>query len=857
MKSFSRSSVSIWLIMMAMTLVTLIFCLGVIYFIVIKSKKADLKDLSINQQIIIKSIYRETNNRDRTLEILQEYFKNNPTFGKSGEYLVAIKDNDSIKYLMDVRHPPYEGFNAVQFNTGIGLPMRYALSGNGGSIFGRDYRNVKVLAYCAFLPELGWGLVTKMDIREVMIPFFRAGMFTLLVSLVLLIVGRFAFTREFNPILEKAVRSETRFRNLFEYSAVPIWEIDANGIKKYIDRLKNKGITDFTSFFETNEDEIRDIIQTIEIIAVNQQSLFYASPIKKNSKNFSEFLNENSVQVLKRIFTAIASGINRIDEEIEFKVNGQVRSFLAHVSVMPGHEQDLSDVLISFVDITKHKEYEEKLLKNEARLNRSQEIANLGSWELDLEKGHLYWTDEVYRIFGLIRGEEKETYDGFLNAIHPDDRDRVDKAYTDSITNNLDGYNIEHRIIRNKTGEVRYVHEKCDHFKNAEGRIVRSVGMVHDITDRKKTEIELLESKHKLEMALENGKIGIWEWDMKSEKLVLDARVEEMFGLETGAYEQAFSILESIVYEDDLPHLRIAIRNSLKRKVPFETIFRIRSQAGKLRYISARAMTYRDDIGKPKMISGVAFDLTEFQERTDMLVTKLNEELLRSNKELEDFAYVASHDLQEPLRMITSFTQLLEKQYSEKLDDNAREYISFAVNGAKRMYELLNGLLSYSRINTRGTEFSKVDMTNVFEITMQNLSLKVLESKAEIHSDKLPMVNADKNQMIQLFQNLISNSIKFSRGVPKIHVSVKSQKGHNLFLVSDEGIGIDPVYFDKIFKIFQRLHHKEEFEGTGIGLAICKRIVERHGGNIWVESHPGHGARFFFTLPKNNMKRSD
>jgi len=851
MKSVRKSTISIWIIMLSMTLITLVVCLGIIYFIIVKSKKADLQDLCINQQNIIKSIYRETNDKTRTLEILQEYFKNNPSFGKTGEFYIAYLNDDSIRYLMGVRHPPYEGFHSIPFVSDTRTPMTIALSGNTGSVFGRDYRDVRVLAYCTFIPDLGWGLVAKMDLKEVMIPFFRAGLFTLLVSLILIIIGMFAFIREFNPILEKVLRSETRFRNLFEYSAVPIWEINTSGIKQYSDRLKSEGVTDLNSYFEANKDEIKSLVSTIDVISVNKRSIFS----DRSLKNLVQYLNENSVNVLKKMFIGLSEGITHIDEEIEFVVDGQVKSFLAHVSVMPGHESDLSEVLISFVDITKHKEIEEKLLKNEARLNRSQEIAHLGSWELDLVNDRLFWTDEVYRIFGLTPREEKETYEGFLNAIHPDDREKVDNAFSESIMNNLDGYNIEHRIIREKTGEVRYVHEKCDHFKDSNGRIIRSVGMVHDITDRKKAEVELLGSKQKLTMALENGKIGIWEWDPNTDKLELDAKVEEMFGLEPGSYEQSYSTFESMIYEDDLSHLRIAIRNSLKKNIPLQTIFRIKSRSGKTRYISARATTYRDDSGNPELImSGVAFDLTDFQERTEMMVSQLNEELLRSNKELEEFAYVASHDLQEPLRMVSSFTQLLEMQYGDKLDDRARDFIGFAVDGAKRMYDLLNGLLSYSRINTRGEAFSKVDLTDVFETTLQNLSLKIKESRALITSVRLPVVYADKNQMIQLFQNLITNSIKFSRGEPKIHISFRSEKGHNLFLFRDEGIGIDPIYFDKIFKIFQRLHGKGEFEGTGIGLAICKRIVERHGGNIWVESRPDKGAKFFFTLPKSITK---
>ncbi len=267
----------------------------------------------------------------------------------------------------------------------------------------------------------------------------------------------------------------------------------------------------------------------------------------------------------------------------------------------------------------------------------------------------------------------------------------------------------------------------------------------------------------------------------------------------------------------------------------------------------------------PSEISGsisiIASDVTEmkqYQEHLEELVkerTLLNEELLRSNKELENFAYVASHDLQEPLRMVTSFTQLLEMQYRDKLDDNAKEYIHFAVDGAKRMYELLNGLLAYSRIHRKGEAFILVDLNRIIDAVIENLELMIKEREAIIKSEKLPEVYADESQMIILFQNLISNSLKFSPNPPRIFISSKSEGDNFTFYVKDEGIGIEPQYFERIFLIFQRLNPRDNYEGTGIGLAICKRIVERHEGKIWLESEFGKGTTFYFSIPKQqNIK---
>ncbi len=230
----------------------------------------------------------------------------------------------------------------------------------------------------------------------------------------------------------------------------------------------------------------------------------------------------------------------------------------------------------------------------------------------------------------------------------------------------------------------------------------------------------------------------------------------------------------------------------------------------------------------------------------------LMEELLRSNDELQQFANVASHDLQEPLRMVASYVQLLEVHLKGRLDQDAREYMGFAVDGAKRMQLLVNGLLEYSRVGSRGKEPQRVDMNDVFKQTVSNLEILILETGAKINHGNLPLVMGDSVQLTQLIQNLFSNALKFQKsGVPEIDFSAREGENEWIFACKDNGIGIDPKYFDRIFLIFQRLHHRNEYSGTGIGLAICKRIVERHSGRIWVDSKPDGGTTFFFTLPKN------
>lgn len=228
----------------------------------------------------------------------------------------------------------------------------------------------------------------------------------------------------------------------------------------------------------------------------------------------------------------------------------------------------------------------------------------------------------------------------------------------------------------------------------------------------------------------------------------------------------------------------------------------------------------------------------------------LNQELRRSNQELEQFAYVASHDLQEPLRAVTGYTQLLMSEYSDRFDDTAKSYAEFVIDGAKRMQQLIQDLLAYSRVGTRGKEFAPIDCNTVVREAMRNLQVAIAESHAEIILDTLPTLNADHSQLVQLFQNLIGNGIKFcQQDHPRIQIHAMQRKGDFLFQIADNGIGIKPQYLDRIFEVFKRLHTRREYPGTGIGLAICKKIVLRHGGQIWAESTPKVGTTFFFTIP--------
>ncbi len=299
-----------------------------------------------------------------------------------------------------------------------------------------------------------------------------------------------------------------------------------------------------------------------------------------------------------------------------------------------------------------------------------------------------------------------------------------------------------------------------------------------------------------------------------------------------------------LIHPDDAAAVTKAFQNVAQDSAAVRFESRCRHKDGNYRWLAWVIVMSSQD----KLLYAAARDVTE-RRLAEEALRQQAEELARSNRELEQFAYVASHDLQEPLRMVSSYVQLLARRYQGQLDGDADEFIAFAVEGANRMKTLINDLLAYSRVGTRGNELAPVPMEEICDRALGSLQLAIEDSGATVTRDPLPQVLADDVQMTQLLQNLIGNALKFrSQAPPRVHVGARRQGDHWLFFVRDNGIGLDPQYNERIFIIFQRLHNRGEYPGTGIGLAICRKIMERHGGRIWVESEPSKGATFYFTL---------
>jgi PAS domain S-box-containing protein len=642
-----------------------------------------------------------------------------------------------------------------------------------------------------------------------------------------------------------------------------------------------------------------------------------------------------------------------------------------------------SFVLASVIDITERKQAEEALKKSEVSLAKAQQIAHLGSWELDLvnldevDSNNLRWSDEVYRIFGYNPGEIEPSNELFFGTVPADEVPLIQQGVAQAIAEKKT-FSMDHRIVL-PDGTERIVHEYgdviCDELT---GRPLRLFGIIQDITERKQAEEALRESEEQTRLIVEsaldavvtiNTDSTLTGWNTQAEAIFGWSRQEALgqsidiilppqyreahhrglkYFLATGegpvlnqrieisarhrdGHEFPVELAISAVRLGDSFIFSAFIRDITERKQAEEQ-FRLVVEAspnaiilvnssGDIHLVNARAETLfgytrqellrqpvemlvppevrvhhdryrasffaapvvramgvgRDlyglrkdgsqvpvEIGLNPMTSSAGrfvlasiIDITE-RKRAEEGLRQTMAELARSNAELEQFAYVASHDLQEPLRAVASTIQLLQKRYTGRLDDRADEFIKHAVEGATRMQTLIHDLLAFSQVGTQGQPAQPTDSTAALTRALANLAVVIRESGAVISHDPLPTVKADAGQLVQLFQNLIGNAIKFrSDKAPAIHIGAERQKGDWLFIVRDNGIGIEAQYFERIFVVFQRLHTRREYQGTGIGLAICKKIVDRHGGRIWVESEAGQGSSFYFTLPAGRRQTDD
>jgi two-component system CheB/CheR fusion protein len=521
------------------------------------------------------------------------------------------------------------------------------------------------------------------------------------------------------------------------------------------------------------------------------------------------------------------------------------------------HEDGINSIVYIFSDITEIKITELALRASEGKYRFLFDNNPLPLWIFELDSLRILEVNtSAISHYGYSREE-------FLSMTIKDIRPEEDAVRIEQIDRTIP--RIDTQMLgewrhRKKNGKIIYV-SLAGYEIDYQGRRAMIIISI-DITDRYLAEQKLKESHQRLIKLTHKVPPAIYEFE-------IDPNGKMWFRFMSKGIEliwpkvKARDIVRapvtefSLVHNEDIERFTQSIRESYKELKDWEIEFRTHKRTGAVKWIQASARPERKPDGGVTWY-GYMQDISNLK-KTEETLRELNEdlrkqaeELAASNQELERFAYVASHDLQEPLRMVSSFLQLLEKKYNRQLDAQAQQYIHFAVDGAERMKQLILDLLAYSRLGTQAQPFESVNLNLILEDVRASLKSLIQENHVTIHVQTLPTVHAIRTQMFQLFQNLISNAVKYRKPdqTPQIHIRSRENTAYWYMEIEDNGIGIDERFYDKIFIVFQRLHNRSEHSGTGIGLAICKKIVERHGGSIGVNSQPGKGSTFYFSIPK-------
>jgi PAS domain S-box-containing protein len=509
----------------------------------------------------------------------------------------------------------------------------------------------------------------------------------------------------------------------------------------------------------------------------------------------------------------------------------------------------------SATDITKRKNAEEALRKSMQLLEKVNFSLHDALFIIEADSTKIIdCNPAASEIFGYSREDMLTRSTVFLhanNSLLEDFRVRLQCAIADKGFLFLPEFQM-----KRKDGTIFFTENSVVPLTDDEGKNIGWVSVVRDITERKHAEETIHENEAMLANLMDNMPVGIQGYDVDGTVFYWNRMSAQIYGY---VAEEAIGrkLGDLIIPEDIKPMYCEALAHAATLTQSGE--FLPANEVSLLRKDGSRVCVHSIHMAiclpeKTPLLFCIDVDLTE-RKRAEEALIKKSEDLARSNTELAQFAYVASHDLQEPLRMMTSYVQLLEMRYKGKLDGDADEFIGYVVEGTKRMKQLLTALLDCSRVGTRDHTLQTVECEKVLENALQNLKMVLDETKGTVTHDPLPAIMADSTQMVQLFQNLICNGLKFHGPQPPlIHVSAKQEGTNWIFSFQDNGIGIDPLYFEKIFVLFQRLHGRDKYPGTGIGLTIAKKIVQRHGGQIWVESEKEKGSIFYFTIPLNAGK---
>jgi PAS domain S-box-containing protein len=508
----------------------------------------------------------------------------------------------------------------------------------------------------------------------------------------------------------------------------------------------------------------------------------------------------------------------------------------------------------SFRDVTDRKRAEENVRKSEEKRSLIMNSALDAIICFDLSGNISFWNQQAEAVFGWNENEVmgKELSEFIIPREFREKHRKSVSRYLETGEAPLMNTLLELSALK-KSGEAFPIElAKCSIKQDDEEFFCV---FIRDISERKKGEEAILVSNERYSLVAKATNDVIWDWDLETNNVIRNAEnMKKILGYDVEEANETAGFWASLIHPEDLPKIDECFEtfnNPLEMYMDSE--YRLKKADGQYAHIYDKGFIVRDKNGKAIRMIGASQDITKLKEN-ELQLKKHAKELATSNEELEQFAYVASHDLQEPLRMVTSFLTQLDKKYGTLLDEKGKKYIDFAVDGAKRMRQIILDLLDYSRAGRAMDDMENIDLNELIRGIKILFRKEIEEKNAVILSNELPLLTGYSAPLRQVFQNLIGNALKYCRRDTPVHIkiSVGELTDHWQFAVSDNGIGIDKEYFDRIFVIFQRLHNKDEYSGTGLGLAITKKIIENMGGRIWLSSEEGKGSTFYFTILKQS-----